>query len=108
MNISLFLTIADNQTDGQNNESEVKVNDVGFPVQNTAQISKLIYHYNKLSVFLWVDTKMLVRYILADFFGIFFMLIVLESGVRHCLNIPIICIGHCTSCGIAVDGESMC
>ena len=41
-NIWIFLTIADNQIDGQNNESEVEVNAVGYPVQNTAQISKLI------------------------------------------------------------------
>ena len=50
---------------------------------------------------------MLVRDILADFL-LFFMLIVLESGVRHCLTIPIMCTDHCTSCGIAVDGGSMC
>ena len=37
-----------------------------------------------------------------------FMLIVIKSGVRHCLTIPIMCIGHCTSCGIAVDGGSTC
>ena len=50
MNIFLFLTIADNKIDGQNNESEVEVNNVGYPLQNTVQISKLICHYNKLSV----------------------------------------------------------
>ena len=49
-NISIFFTIADNQIDGQNNESEVEVNTVSYPVQNTAQISKLIYRYYKLSV----------------------------------------------------------
>ena len=36
------------------------------------------------------------------------MIVVLKSGVRHCLTIRIMCIGHCTSCGIAVDGRSMC
>ena len=46
--------------DGQNDESEVEVNAVGYPVQNTAQISKLIYRYYKQSVCVWVDTKMLV------------------------------------------------
>ena len=51
MNISIFFTIADNQIDGQNNESEVEVNAFGYPVQNTAEISKLIYRYNKLLVF---------------------------------------------------------
>ena len=61
--------MADNQIDGQNNESEVEVNDVAYPEQNAAQISKLIYRYYKLSVCLWVDTKMLVRDILADFFS---------------------------------------
>ena len=49
-NISIFLTISDNQIDGQNNESEVEVNDIGYPVQNTAQISKLIYRYYTLSM----------------------------------------------------------
>ena len=65
--ISIFLTIADNQIDEQNDESDVEVNAVavGYPVKNTAQISKLIYCYYKLSVCLWVDTKMLVRDILA-------------------------------------------
>ena len=67
MNISLFLTIADNPIDGQNNESEVYINAVSRPVQNTAQISKLIYRYNKLSVCLRVNTKMLVIDILAYF-----------------------------------------
>ena len=67
-NISIFLTIADNQKDEQNNESKVQVNDVGYPLQNRAQISKLIYYYNKLLVCLWVDTKMLVRDMLAEYF----------------------------------------
>ena len=51
-NISIFLAIADNQIDGQNDESEFEVNAVavGYPVQNAAQISKLIYRYYKLSV----------------------------------------------------------
>ena len=66
-NISIFLTIADNQIDWQNNESEVDGNAVGYPVQNTAQISKLVFRYNKLSVYMRVDTKILVRDILADF-----------------------------------------
>ena len=35
------------------------------------------------------------------------MLIVLESGVRHCLTIPIIGKDHCTSYGNVVDGGSM-
>ena len=48
-----------------------------------------------------------VRDMLADF-CLFFMLIVLESGVRHCLTIPIMCIDNSASCRIAVDGESMC
>ena len=103
--ISIFLTIADNQIDGQNNESEV--NAIRYPVQNAVQISKRIYRYYKLSVCMWVDTKMLVGDILA-IFCLFFMLIVLKSGVRHCLTIAIMCIGHCTSCSIAVDGGSMC
>ena len=70
-----FLTISDNQIDGQKNESEIEVNAVGDSVQNTAQISKLIYRYNKLSVCLWVDTKMLVRDILTYYFSliIYFM-----------------------------------
>ena len=72
-NISIFLTIADNQIDGQNNESEVQVNALGYPVQNSAQISKLIYRYYKLSVCLWVDTKMLVRDILAIFVSLFYV-----------------------------------
>ena len=59
-NISIFWTIADNQIYGQNNESEDEVNAVGYPVQNAAQINKLIYRYFKLSVYLWVDIKMLV------------------------------------------------
>ena len=71
MNISLFLTIADNHIDGKTNESEVEVKDVCYPVQNTDQISELIYRYNKLSVCLWVDTKLLVTDILADFFCLF-------------------------------------
>ena len=49
-NTSMFITIADNQIDEENNESEVEVNAVGYPVQNTAQISKLIYRYYKQSV----------------------------------------------------------
>ena len=36
------------------------------------------------------------------------MLIVFKSGVRHIIAIPIMCIGHCTSCGIAVDAGNMC
>ena len=53
------------------------------------------------------DTKMLVRDILSDIF-LFFMLIVLKGGLRHCLTIPIMCIGRYTSCGITLDGASMC
>ena len=103
-NISIFLTI-----DEQNNESEVEVNAVAYPVQNTAQISKLIYLYYKLSVCLWVDTKMLVRDILADLFiPLFFMLIVLRSGVIHSSAIPIMRIGHYTSCSIVVEGGKVC
>ena len=106
-NISIFLTIADNQIDGQNNESEGEVNDIGYLVQITAQISKLIYRYYKLSVCLWVDAKMLVGDILADFLPLF-MLIVLKRGVRHSLTILIMCIGHCTSCSIVVEGGNVC
>ena len=102
--IYIFLTISDNQLDGQNNESEVEVNAVGDPVQNTAQISKLIYRYNKLSVCLWVDTKMLVRCILTFVLIIFLC----ESCQRHSLIIPIMCIGHCTCCGITVEGGNVC
>ena len=50
MNVSIFLTIADNRIHGQNNELEVQVNAVGYPVQNTAQISKLVYRCYKLFV----------------------------------------------------------
>ena len=106
-NISIFLSIADSKIDGQNNESEVEVNAIGYPVQNTALIGKLIYRYYKLSVCLCVDTKILVRDILADFLSIFYVNRV-KSGVRHCLTILIIYIGHCMSCGIAFDGGSMC
>ena len=82
MNISISLTIADNQIDGQNNESENEVNAVGYPVQNTAQIRNLIYRYNKLSVCLWVDTKMLVRDILADL--IFVSLFYVDRVKKRC------------------------
>ena len=77
-NISMFLTIADNQIDGQNNEVNAvhkflaiadnqidsqnnEVNAVSYPVQNADQISKLFHSYYKLSVCLWVDTKILAR-----------------------------------------------
>ena len=36
------------------------------------------------------------------------MLIVLRSDVRHSLAIHIVCLGHCTICGIAVEGENVC
>ena len=103
-NISIFLTIADNQIDGLNNE----VNAVGYPVQNTAQISKLIYRYYNLSVCLWVDTEMLVRDILPDFFLSVSMLIVFKRDVRHSLAIPIMCIGYGTSCSIVVESGNVC
>ena len=52
---------------------------------------------------------MLLRDILADLVVVsFFMLIVLKSGVRHSLTIPIMCTGNCSSCGIAVQGGNVC
>ena len=51
---------------------------------------------------------MLVRDILADFCCLFFIVNRVKSGVRHCLTISIMCIGHCTSCGSEIDGRSMC
>ena len=103
-NISIFLTIADNRIDGQNNE----INAVCYSVQNTAQISKLIYRNYKQSVCLWVDTKMSDRDILPDLFLSLFMLIVFRSSVRYSLAIPIMCIGHCTSCSIVVESGNVC
>ena len=49
---------------------------------------------------------MLVRVILAYFVTSFFCVIVLKRGVRQGLTTPIMCISHCTSCGIAVEGET--